>query len=83
MLIPIVCNCGRPLADIADKFEELKNKMISEEIKDLPPNVDPHNKIYMEKNGNVSLEKIFKDLKVTAICCRVQLSTNMQFSDYY
>ena len=84
MLPPVVCSCGLPIGDIARKFLEMKNELLASRLKNLSNKVDPNNVIYI--NGgteNINLESIFKALGDPPLCCRTQLNTNMQFSDYY
>jgi DNA-directed RNA polymerase subunit N (RpoN/RPB10) len=84
MLPPIVCTCGLPIGDIARKFLEMKNEAIKNKLKDLSDKVDPNNVIYLNSESeNLTLESIFKALGDPPLCCRTQINTNMQFSDYY
>lgn len=91
MLPPVVCNCGLPIGDIARVFIQKRNELIkkelNEELKELKESskkIDPNNLMYLNsKASNLNLDPLFKELGNPPLCCRIQLSTNMLFADYY
>lgn len=84
MLPPIVCTCGLPICDIARQFIKMRKELMKDVLKNLTDKVDPNNLLYLNTQvANLNLEPIFKALGDPPLCCRTQLSTNMNFSDYY
>jgi|694.fasta_scaffold80581_2 DNA-directed RNA polymerase subunit N (RpoN/RPB10) len=82
MLPYIRCTtCGSAtIGNVALIFEELRNKKIKEicekhNISPLMLSASPH--------GDIDLVDIFEELHIDHICCRMSITSNIKFIDYY
>ena len=83
MLPPIVCNCGLPLGDVARVFLKERAELLEKKAAKIGKDVDPNNVIYMLPVNDVDMVEIFEKLGIKTLCCRKEINTNMNFSDYY
>lgn len=73
------CGCDT-IGRIAAEFEELRNQKIKEicekyNISPLMLSASPH--------GDIDLVDIYEALHIDKMCCRMNITTNIKFIDYY
>jgi DNA-directed RNA polymerase subunit N (RpoN/RPB10) len=67
MLIPIVCTCGRPIAEIYPAFDARRRKMMAESDRSAIGSAE------VGVVETVDLSPIFADYHVTKLCCKAKL----------
>jgi DNA-directed RNA polymerase subunit N (RpoN/RPB10) len=81
MLMPILCfTCGMPIGDKADLFKRLRSekaKAILAQRGTIPT------KASVDPGLQIDCTDIFDRLKIFQYCCRMHLTSNMEFADLY
>ena len=81
MLPYIVClGCGYPLGDIAPLYKHIQKTRVEQEL--IKKNILPHNALG-SANMEVKMGDVLDALCLTKMCCRIHLSTVLDYKNYY
>lgn len=80
MLVPVRCNCGLPLGDIAPIFNRIRHLRVVEALKgrDITPK-----QAMIDASLEIDMVDVFEDLGIWDDHCRRALTTAMEFQTYY
>lgn len=76
----IKCTCNNSIGEYYQIFNYLREKKIKEIKKTSSTSIFNYQ---FDENLNISFEDIFEKLNITKNCCKIRLSTYIEFYDLY
>jgi len=81
---PIKCQCGKDLGIIYPTFCEMRRNLIKQNTKKYQESDETsYYKMSLDTDLDFNLSDIYKELKIDKMCCKMVLSTTIEFDEVY